>query len=223
LLAERGYHVDEHIVTADFERPNEAALFPEVDGYGIVVLMGSVRSLTATDEISNWVFEELDIVRQAHANRKPMLGVCFGGQVLAAALGGSVEPAPETEIGWYEIFEPNGTSPASAGQAQNPLGAGPWFQWHHDRFTPPPGAEILAINDNAVQLFRIDRSVGTQFHPEVTHEHLKGFLSEAKPEYVTEHGINPEQMLAEMCSHEQRNARQCEHLVDWFLNEVATS
>ena len=218
-LAQRGYDVHEHVVTADLERPNDAAPFPDAADYDVLVPMGSIRSLTNTDEIDNWIFTEIDMMRAAHERDVPMLGVCFGGQLLAAALGGSVEQAPVPEIGWYEIREPDG----SANGTRNPLGPGPWFQWHHDRFNPPPDAEVLAVNDNAVQLFRLGRCVGTQFHPEVTYAHVESFLTGADDEYLAAHGLNRAGLLAEIRRHEDRNARQCAALVDWFLDEVAPS
>ena len=215
LLAQRGYDVHEHVVTKELDRPNDSASFPDAADYDLLVPMGSIRSLTNTDEIDRWIFEEIDMVRAAHARGTPMLGVCFGGQLLAAALGGKVEQAPVTEIGWYELFTVDGTA--------NPAGPGPWFQWHHDRFTPPPDAEVLAVNDNAAQLFRLGRSVGTQFHPEVTYTHLDGFLSGATAEYLDEYGLDPQQLLDDMRAHEKRNAQQCGALIEWFLDEVAPS
>ena len=219
LLAQRGFDVDEHVVTADVDRPNDAEPFPDAADYDVLVPMGSIRSLTNTDEIDRWIFTEIDMVTEAADRGTPILGVCFGGQLLAAAFGGTVEQAPVTEIGWYEIFDADGVGNGH----RNPLGQGPWFQWHHDRFTPPPEAEVLAVNANAVQLFRLGRCVGTQFHPEVTHAHLEGFLSEATDDYLQEHGLDPAELLDDMRLHEQRNAAQCAALVDWFLDEVAAS
>ena len=218
-LAQRGYDVHTHVVTSDLDRPNEAAPFPDAAGYDVLVPMGSIRSLTNTAEIDNWIFDELEMVRAAHHRGMPVLGVCFGGQLLAAALGGSVEQAPVTEIGWYKIHEPDG----SANGARNPLGTGPWFQWHHDRFIPPPQAEVLAVNENAVQLFRLGRCIGTQFHPEVTYSQVESFLWDADKEYLTGHGVSRELLLEDVRRHEHRNARQCAALVDWFLDEVASS
>ncbi len=212
-LQQRGYEVHDHVVTADLDRPNDAVPFPDFADYDLVVPMGSVRSLTNTGEIESWIFDEIDRVRAAHARGTPMLGVCFGGQLLAAALGGEVEQAPVPEIGWYDVSAVDGTS--------NPAGPGPWFQWHHDRFTPPPSADVLAVNANAVQLFRLGRCVGTQFHPEVTYEHVESFLTGADDEYLAEHGLSREALLDGIRRHEDRNARQCFALVDWFLDEIA--
>ena len=169
-LQQRGYDVHEHVVTSDLDRPNDAAPFPDLADYNMLVPMGSIRSLTNTDEIDSWIFDEISMVQAARQRGTPMLGVCFGGQLLAAALGGTVEQAPVPEIGWYDIHGPD----ESPNGHSNPLGPGPWFQWHHDRFTPPPEADVLAVNANSVQLFRLGRCVGAQFHPEVTYAHLEG-------------------------------------------------
>ncbi len=217
-LRQRGFHVHEHIVTHDEERPNDAEPFPDVREYDVLVMMGSIRSLTNTDEIDSWIFEELEMVRDAHNRGVPTLGVCFGGQVLAEVLGGRVELSPVSEIGWYEITPLNGSN----GGVDHPVGPGPWFQWHHDRFIPPEGAEILAVNDNAVQLFRVGSSVGTQFHPEVTVAHIEAFLRDASPEYLSEHNVDPAELLAETARQQENNTRQCEALVDWFLDTTQT-
>ncbi len=212
-LAERGIEVDTHIVTADYDQPNVATPWTDWSRYDVIAIMGSLRSLTDKDEISSWIHAELDLIRMAQADDKPMLGVCFGGQLLAAALGGVVEIAPVKEIGWYEIEAAEG--------ADNPVGPGPWMEWHHDRFTPPPGAEVLAENENAVQLFRIGRSIGTQFHPEVDVAHVIGFLRGTDDTYLEAESLTREGILSDMQLHEERNTTQCHALVDWFLDEIA--
>ncbi|MCY4425278.1 MAG: gamma-glutamyl-gamma-aminobutyrate hydrolase family protein [Acidimicrobiaceae bacterium] len=214
-LRQCGYDVHEHVVTPDVDRPNDAAPFPDAADYDLLVPMGSIRSLTNTGEIDSWIFDEIEMVRAARARGTPVPGVCFGGQLLAAALGGEVENAPASEIGWRRVFAVDGTT--------NPAGPGPWFQWHYDRFTPPPEAEVLAVNDNAVQLFRLGRCLGTQFHPEVTSAHLAGFLTGFDEQHLNEHGTSSAELRESVRRHEERNARQCFALVDWFLDEVATS
>lgn len=212
-LVERGFEVTTHIVTDDYDQPKKATPWPEFSDYDIVLPMGSVRSLTRKEEIDTWIHDELELLRAAHEHGTPMLGICFGGQLLAEALGGSVEVAPVTEIGWFEIEAPLGV--------ENPAGPGPWKEWHHDRFTPPPNAQVLAVNENAAQLFRVGTSVGTQFHPEVDAEHLANWVVASGDEYLTKNGVSGDTIRAEAIEHEERNIKQCHAFVDWFLDEVA--
>ena len=210
-LRERGFEVDSHTVAPDYTRPQHHEMWPDWAAYDLVLLMGSVRSLTRRDEISEWIYPEFDAVRAAQDRDQPMLGMCFGGQLLAAALGGSVEAAPEFEIGWCEVDD----------AGTHPIGSGPWFEWHHDRFEAPPGAEVLAANQQATQMFRLGRSVGTQFHPEVDVGQVEGFLSTADDKYLRDYGIDPVALLESVRENEARNIEQCFALVDWFLDEVA--
>ena len=73
----------------------------------------------------------------------------------------------------------------------------------------PPGAEVLAVNENAVQLFRAGRSVGTQFHPEVDPGHVAGFLAGSAEEYLASLNLNRTQMMDEMYHYEAQNTKQC--------------
>ena len=214
-LAQRGYEIHNHVVTPDMDEPNDATPFPDFEDFDIVVLMGSIRSLTNKAEIDSWVHTELSMIKAAHAADQPILGVCFGGQLIADALGGSVQLAPVTEIGWFEL-EPSDSK-------SGPIGPGPWMEWHHDRFEPPPGATVLASNENATQLFQIGRSVGTQFHPEVDVVHIEGWLEVATPEYLAQYGKTPGEILESVRANEARNIEQCHKFVDWFLDSVVGS
>lgn len=213
-LEARGYTVDTHVVVPDPAQPNVATPFPDWSGYDIVVPMGSVRSMTQKSEISSWIHEEMELIRQAAERAQPVLGVCFGGQLIAEAMGGSVEVAPVTELGWFEIDPVDGK--------ENPVGAGPWKEWHHDRFEAPPGADVLARTEVGPQLFTLGRMVGTQFHPEVDVAHLEGWLTVADDEYLAQHGQTSERILSEMRANEAQSIDGCRRLVDWFLDDIAT-
>jgi len=212
-LTQRGFTVDTHIITHDYDKPNVATPLPSLGSYDLVVPMGSVRSLTNKDEISAWVHDEIALLRDAHNSQTPVLGVCFGIQLIAEALGGSVEVAPVTEIGWYEIQDgPDGP---------NPVGPGPWMEWHHDRIVAPPNVEVLAQTEVGPQLIKLGTTVGTQFHPEVDVSHVTQFLDMADEAYLSDLGVTREAMLADVAAHESANITQCHALVDWYLDEVA--
>lgn len=210
-LAERGFEIDTHVVSNG--APNDSVPFPAFSDYDLIAIMGSIRSLTNKPEIDNWVHDELDLIRAAHETDQPILGVCFGGQLIAEALGGSVELSPATEIGWHELRD-------SPGQT-NPAGPGPWMEWHHDRIVAPPEATVLAETETATQLFTIGKMVGTQFHPEVDFAHVDHWLSTADDDYLGQYGQDRNVILAEMQANEARNIEQCHAFVDWFLDSVA--
>jgi GMP synthase-like glutamine amidotransferase len=117
---------------------------------GPVVALGS--GATARGDGPPWVARQIEWLRAVEV---PVLGVCFGAQALAAALGGSVHRLDRPEIGWVTVDSER-------------LPAGPWFAWHEDGFTLPPGAEELASNAFGVQAFAHGHHLGVQFHPEVT-------------------------------------------------------
>jgi GMP synthase-like glutamine amidotransferase len=55
--------------------------------------------------------------------------------------------------------------------------AGPWLEWHYERFTTPPGATELARTEHAVQAFRRGPHLGVQFHPESTVDIVAGWAA----------------------------------------------
>ncbi len=208
-LEQRGYELTTHVVTTDYDNPSDFAPFPDFAEFDVIVPMGSVRSVYDTDTIGDWIGIELELLRDAHQRNQPILGVCFGGQALAAALGGSVEKSPDPEIGWYEFV------------SDGPLPDGPWFEWHDDRIVLPPDAIELARSGNTPQMFRHGSAVGTQFHPEVSHAHLAGFLEGGGDAELAARGIDADALLSETAANEAAARQRCNDLVDWFLAEVA--
>jgi len=131
---------------------------PDLDRYAFVASLGHERGVGDTDDAA--VAAELALLERAVARGVPVLGLCFGGQVLAAALGGRVERAPVPELGWVEID----TDDAAR------VPAGPWLEWHFDRFAIPPGGHEIARSAGGSQAFRLGPHLGVQFHPEATVE-----------------------------------------------------
>jgi GMP synthase-like glutamine amidotransferase len=136
---------------------------PQLGSSAFLASLGAVQSAAAEDP--PWVAEEVELIREAVEEDVPVLGLCFGGQALAAVLGGRVEPAPVPEFGWHEIET----------DVPELVPAGPWLVWHYERFATPPGARELARTAHAVHAFRLGPHLGVQFHPESTTDIVAGW------------------------------------------------
>jgi GMP synthase (glutamine-hydrolysing) len=143
-------------------------VLPDPGTFGGIVIMGSVESVN--DTRLAWVGLERAFVASAVERQVPILGVCFGGQLLAQALGGRVFRSPEPEVGWSTIHsdDPSMVAP------------GPWLLWHEDAIAPPPGAVVVARTPAAVQAYVKGRHTGVQFHPEVTPDLVRTWIDDAR-------------------------------------------
>jgi len=74
---------------------------------------------------------------------------------------------------------------------------GPWFQWHSDRWVLPDGIRALARSGTAEQAFTAGRSLGVQFHPELTPQMLDGWLSNGGRQQARALRLDPDQLTAE--------------------------
>jgi GMP synthase-like glutamine amidotransferase len=167
------------------------------------VVLGAVWAVYDDSPDRAWVADELAWLRHADEAGVPVLGICFGGQALAAALGGRVEAAPRKEIGWSMID--------SADHELIP--PGPWLEFHNDRFFPPAQAPILARNDIGVQAFSLRQHLGVQFHPEPDGALLKQWLDAGGRVEAEREGVDPDQFLAETYAQEPAARARAEVLV----------
>ena len=211
-LAERGYEIVEFNVVPEerFDDPHLTVEFPDPREFDVIVPMGAVWAVYDADKI-HWIRQELDLLRTAHEAGVSVLGLCFGGQALAAALGGSVRPADGEEIGWYVVDsdEPELVAP------------GPWFEWHSDLFEPPPGARVIARTELCPQAFVIGHSMGVQFHPELTPSQLSSWLEHGGRAYLDTHEVDADDLLSETRGTEVAAAMRTRTLVHRFLDTVA--
>jgi GMP synthase-like glutamine amidotransferase len=145
------------------------------------------------------------------AGNKPVLGICFGGQLIARAMGGSVARGPQCEIGWKTIWS----------EAPEIVSNGPWFQFHYDRWQLPEGAVEIARNPIASQAFVINKSLAIQFHPEINAAGLQDWLAWGGDKKVIEDGQDPDIMMRQTLAEEAEAEKRTFALVDGFLKHVA--
>jgi GMP synthase-like glutamine amidotransferase len=212
---QRGYTVDylEIVDKDNHQTPNVPATFPSVGDYNIVVPMGAPWGAWEDERIGNWLLPELDYVTACHNAGTPIFGICFGGQLMARALGGSTMKAPGYEIGFTYVWSDD----------ESLIPAGPWFQWHFDRFVVPPRATEIARTSKAPQAFVQGRTLGLQFHPELTGSALELWLDDSELESLRRDGQDPDLLIAHAHHADTGNISRAHNLVDAFLDRIATN
>jgi GMP synthase-like glutamine amidotransferase len=198
----RGYEID--VVKMD-----EYTGAPSLEGYNVLVILGSTFAVYELERESSWFRQELALIAEAEARRLPILGICFGAQALCLHFGGTVRRALEHEVGWFDIDV----------VAEVDLPTGPWLEFHFDECVLPDVAEVWATTSRAVQAFAVGPHVGVQFHPEVDDAQLKEWLSADEVD-VRDFGLDVDS-LVEQTARETPAARvRAQELVDLFLRRA---
>jgi GMP synthase (glutamine-hydrolysing) len=171
--------------------------FPEtLAGYDGIFITGSPHG--AYEDIP-FIHREHDLIREADGLGIPMLGVCFGSQILASALCGreQVFRRPFCEVGnkWLDV------TPAARGdEVAGEIGERVYmFVWHNDEVRADhPDMRIIATSDlcpNQIWRFRDHRVWGIQGHPEVTKEQAQLWFEQSR-ETMERDGADIEELKA---------------------------
>ena len=188
----------------------DAAALPDPAGFDVVVSLGSDWSVY-WPRVADQVAAEATLLRAAVDAEVPVLGICYGGQVLAHALGGSVERAPEPEVGWLEVDS----------DVPELIPVGPYLQWHWDRFVAPPGSTELARSRVGPQAYVTGTALGLQFHPEATADMLRRW-SHGVTGTLDGTDVDPADVVAEAERRSVEAAARADHLVQTFLSGALT-
>ena len=130
---------------------------PDIPDADLLVVLGSPGSV-ASGFCTPAGDAEVEQVRAWVEADRPYLGICYGSQALARAIGGSVERMRSTDRGWMTL---------ASDPDEHAALAGPWMVWHEDALTAPEHARVRARSGNADQVFSYRRAWGIQFHPEL--------------------------------------------------------
>lgn len=184
-------------------------------GFDLVVSLGSSWS-AYWPQVAAETTAERAWIRTAHDRAIPVLGICFGGQQLAAALGGTVQRSQTHEIGWHAVSL---VAEVTVPGAQTL--AGQWFQWHYDSFSVPSGATAVADSPVSPQAFVSGRSLGLQFHPEVTAGIVAHWSRGEGAQELRRAGIDADELFRHSATMVTDAVPRTDALVEWFLSNVA--
>lgn len=181
--------------------PAEGQALPQrASDYSGLAVLGSNRSV---NDALPWIGEELSFVQNALSRDVPVLGHCFGGQMLARAMGAQVHRNGWPNIGWSRLAVTPAARAMFGGATHVEL-----FNWHYDIFEIPKGATRTLFGTHCLNKgFAMGKHLGFQSHLEVTAESVRAWCSESRQElsHVNGPAIQTEaQMLQDL---EARTAR----------------
>lgn len=166
---DRGHSWHEFPVASD-------GLFPEPATTDLLIVAGGPMGAYEIDE-HPWLLEELRFLRTAISDRIPAIGLCLGAQLLATALGGSVDRHSHFELGWWpvQLLPASERLPelAHLGRQIEPV------MWHGDTFHLAPSSTLLATSAGCERQAFSDcegRVLGLQFHPEFDTDDLERLM-----------------------------------------------
>jgi GMP synthase (glutamine-hydrolysing) len=211
LLGQRGY--DTQWLEAGVD-PIMASTLVQPD---LVVVLGGPIGVYEADAYPFISGEIAAVAARLDAN-KPILGICLGAQMMAAALGARVAPGPVKEIGWAPL------TLNQAGQASvlAPLAATPVLHWHGDNCDLPAGCEGLAATAHCpVQAFRrAPWQLALQFHIEVEPARVERWLIGHTVE-LGNAGIDPRTLRTQAKAHGDATAAVGRAVLSTWLDSIA--
>ena len=176
--------------TKFFEDP----ALPDLADIDLLIVMGGPMSVN--DELDYpWLAAEKEFIRTAIEKDKAIIGICLGAQLIASAMGASVYPNREKEIGWFPVTaEPVSDTKDLFSFPQELL----VFHWHGETFALPEGAVRLASSaaceNQAFQLGR--RVIGLQFHLETNPDAAQYLVDYSRDELqISRYVQSPDEIL----------------------------
>lgn len=197
--------------------PTAEASLPEVASLAGILVLGGPMGVPDAEE-HPWMAGELAWLGKAVDAEVPVLGVCLGAQLLAAALDGRVERRETPEVGYVALTR---TEQAAGDElaAGWPDGTTALF-FHEDEITElPEGADVLLTGGQGPAAWRWGSGIGLQFHPEVTHEQLASWVEmpEARA-YLDAAGVDPGTLLEEAARRERFTVAQGRALLNRWID-----
>jgi len=164
-------------ITLDTWTPGarEAAPPGDVTAYDAVVVLGGGQNVMEADR-HPYLYDELAVLRGVLERGQPVLGVCLGHQLLAAAAGATVRRGPRLEMGFHPVeLTPDGAADPLVSCLPATFTAYGWHSWEVDPAGRPPLARS-AVSPQAVRYG--PAAWGVQFHPEVTPAILRDWYAD---------------------------------------------
>ncbi len=189
----------QHKISFEYLNAYDGAKVPhDLNPYQALIVMGGPMNVDETREFP-FLADEVTLIQNTIKNKKPVIGVCLGAQLMAKALGAKVYKGHKKEIGWFPI---EWSKDAALDPVFNNISktAKTVFHWHGDTFDLPNGAVRLASSkEYPNQLFKYGNSAyAFQFHVEVTADMARDWMKENQSDFWgTESYLDPKSVTAD--------------------------
>ncbi len=187
---------------------------PDIDDFDWLVILGGSMNIYEEEKYP-WLKKEKDFITESIANKKIVLGICLGSQLVADLFGGRITRNKYKEIGWFPVTLTGEakTSPIF-GTLPNKFCA---FHWHGDTFKIPRGVIRIAQSEGcANQAFEYGRVIGLQFHLEYSVKSIDLMLRKCEDEIVEGKYI---QKQDEIISHYD-NLKEMNQILNLLLDNI---
>ena len=190
---------------------------PSSSDFAGIINLGTPHSAAKYSEIG-YLKEVFKLVAMTVRDNRPYLGICFGAQILARALGSTVMPNKSKEIGTYMIRLTGAGKRDALFKGFEP--EFPVFHWHGDTFKLPFDSQLLAEGDECrCQAFRKGKAVGLQFHLEADPDEIPGWTEEYQAE-LEEVGKSADAIISDYRAKADQVKVLNYRLLDNFLNSL---
>ncbi|KKH91830.1 amidotransferase [Methanosarcina sp. 1.H.T.1A.1] len=200
----------------------EKPVFPEPEEFDMLLIMGGTMSVYQEKEFP-WLRPEKEFVKKVIDTGKPVLGSCFGAQMIAEVLGGKVTRNRFKEIGWHRVkaLAEENLNNGRGINSELPAGLFPEFtafMWHGDTFEIPPGAVRLFESEACPNQGFIYKGniIGLQFHPEADRRWIRNIIDDSGHELVEGKFIQSEKEIYGQESLFEDSNDLAFSLMDWF-------
>jgi len=180
-----------------------------------LIFLGSAHSV---NDRHGWILDELALIRTASQADMPVLGICFGGQLISKSLGGTVTKAPRMQAGWFHVDITKEAVAILGPEAERGFEV---FEWHEYMFSLPIGSVPLFYGHcTKNQGFIHGHCLAIQFHPEFTGNKIQHCLS--KNTSLSEHSSScaqsGDEMLEGLNERLDRMHTVADALFSWWLD-----
>jgi GMP synthase-like glutamine amidotransferase len=186
-------------------------VFPDLDTVDALIILGGSMSVHDEAEFP-WLKAEKEFIKSTIAQRKKIIGICLGAQLISDVLGGNITANHQTEIGWFPVSILDSNTTILEGFPKSFF----VFHWHGETFSIPENAVRLMESEGCMnQAFLYDhRVLGLQFHLEVTDETMRAMAFHEQTELVRDTYVQTYDEIVNNTVYIQENNQMMFRLLD---------